>query len=360
MNITDFTSSTPYTGVFVRQQLGQTPSQVDQGTSSCPDILPCTSQPQNPSTFATQDSYNNHQPSNTVNLNNENWVYIRGLQANGYTGGTNFFFYYCESDLLLWPQNWALGKKVTVGTANPIGSYQNWAYAPNPTPGSSNQILLVNQPFLWTPDPPSAGNHYCTICWADNSTADNPIPPDLSFWGQMSSFDDLAAFVGSHPNMGWLNTNDVNVPPPGQTYQTLITTQTNSETVNITVNFYNITSGTFTINLVGGVQWTSGPFDVSKYSGGYQVPQQSFPPNTTATLQVIGTPGNQSQYQRISTNVVQVVSPSLMEALEPRLASPGVSLPIKKMRLKMADETLGDVQEVFVLGQQTWNLNFNA
>jgi hypothetical protein len=355
----DFMDMTPYTGVFVRQCLEQTPANIGQGTCSCPDIIPNTSQPPDPSIFTTQSNYA-QRPSNTVNLNNENWVYVRGLQANGYTGGTNFFFYYVESDLALWPQNWALAKNVTVGTANPRGTHQNWAYAPNPNAGSSNQILLVDQPLLWTPTPPSAGNHYCTICWADNSTADNPIPPDLIYFGQMSSFDDLMAFLGTHPNMGWLNTNDINVPPPGQTYQTLITTQGSAETVNITVNFSNITSGTFTINLVGGVNWTSGPINVAQYQGGYQVPQQSFPAKTTATLQVIGTPGNQSQYQRISAHITEIVTPEFIEALEPRLDMPGASLPIKKMRLRMADGSMGDVQDVFVLGQQTWNLNFNA
>lgn len=356
MNLTD---STPYTGIFVRQYLGQTPSDIGQGTCSCPDIISNTSMPPTPSIFTTPSNYAT-QPSNTVDLNNENYVYLRGLQANGYTGGTNFFFYYVENDLSLWPKNWTLAQNVTTGTAQPPGSYQNWAYALNPNPGSTGQILLVNQPLLWKPSPPSAGNHYCAICWADNSTANNPIPPDFNYLGRMSSFNDLMVFLGQHPNMGWLNTNDVNVPPPGQTYQTQITTQASAETVNITVNFYNITSGLFTINLVGGVNYTCRQIDVSQYQGGFQVPQQSFPPYTVATLQVIGTPGNQAQYQRINANITHVVSPSLMNALAPRLAIPGASLPIKKMRLRMADGALGDVQDVFVLGSQTWNLNFNA
>jgi hypothetical protein len=108
------------------------------------------------------------------------------------------------------------------------------------------------------------------------------------------------------------------------------------------------------------VNYSSGPLDVSKYQGGYQVPQQSFPANTTATLQVIGTPGNQSAYQRINANIVQVISPSFMNFLEPMFTNSSISLPVRKMRLMQDDGRLGDVQDVFTLGSQTWNLNFNA
>jgi hypothetical protein len=316
---------------------------------------------QTPSSFATQSNYA-QQPSNKVDLSNENYVYLRGLQANGYTGGTNFFFYYVESDLCMWPKNWTLAKKVTVGTAQPIGAYQNWAYARNPNASSTGQILVVDQPLLWTPDPlhGSEYDHYCTICWADNSTEANPKPPNFSRLGQMTSLDDLMGFLATHPNMGWLNTNDVVTPPPGQTFQTQISTQGSAETVNVTVNFYNITSGTFTINLIGDVSYSSGPVDVSRYQGGYQLPQQSFPANAVATLQVIGTPGNQSQYQRIDASIQKVISPSFMLAMEPMFANSSISLPVKKMKLMQADGTLGDVQDVFTLGSQTWNLIYNA
>src|ERR1051325_10198112 len=95
---TNFDTS-PYVGIFVRQYIGQTPANIGQGTCYSPDIIVDNAfpTPPAPGSYATQDDYNAPNPHpNNVTLNNQNYVYMRGLQANGYTGGTNFFFYYVE------------------------------------------------------------------------------------------------------------------------------------------------------------------------------------------------------------------------------------------------------------------------
>lgn len=353
----------PYTGIFVRQNIGQTPSQLGQGSCFSPDIIVDNSFPQAPApgSYATLADYNAPTAHpNQATMNNENYVYLRGLQANGYTGGTNFFLYYVESDLALWPKNWTLLQKITVGSANPPGSYENWAYAPNPVPGSTNQIVMVDQPILWTPDPPAAGQHFCLICWADNSTESNPIPPDWNLYNQMASFNDLMYFLGQNPNMGWLNTQDFIQPPPGDIYQTNITA-IDAETLNITVNFYNISTGTFSVNLLGNnISYNSGTLNVVNYTGGFQLPQQAIPANTSATLQVFYNNGGQpmNPYARIDATLQKVVSAEMMASFEPMLATPGSYLPIKRMRLAMYDGELGDTEDVFPLGTQSWNLNF--
>jgi hypothetical protein len=362
MSYMDDTDTSTYSGIFVRQVLGQAPPPAaSSGSCSCPDIIIDPTLPNpvpTPTTYTTPASYAT-QPPNDVNLNNPNYVYIRGIQCNGYTGGTNFFLYYTQSNLALWPQNWS-DFQITVGSIIPPGSPQNWAYAASPGPGSG-QILQVEQPLIWTPPNIDTGvMHYCAICWADNSTESNPVPPDFSTLGGMASFNDLMAFLAMNPNMGWLNTTDHPTPPPGDTYQVNVSTQASAETVNITVSFYNITQGTFTINLVGDVTWTSGSLNVANYQGGYILPSQSFPANASSTLQVIYTPpsGTMPPLARIIANIVYIISPMSMEFLEPILALPNASLPIKKMRLMMPEGRLGDVEDVFLLGSQTWNLNF--
>ena len=190
---------------------------------------------------------------------------------------------------------------------------------------------------MWTPPPiDPAVPHYCVIAWADNSTAGNPVPPNFNQLSNLSSFDELMYFLATHPNMGWHNTTSHDVPPPANQYTSYITTKDNPETVNITVNFNNITDGTFMVNVTGDVHFTSGPtpLNVANYLGGYQVlPNVGLPfgANQAATLIVTYQVGSTplGQFSSLSASITHNVSAFMMEKLL-AIVEPGVTLPIDR------------------------------
>jgi hypothetical protein len=131
-------------------------------------------------------------------------VYLRALNTNPaatpqapITGRA--WFYWVESDLALWPQNWNTSL-VTVAAA-PI-NYQDI------TTTANNQVVICNLPFIWSPPPPASGTHYCGVNWIENTPVNPPQNPALGF-GAFATFNDLVNFVLQHPNMGWRNTTDV-------------------------------------------------------------------------------------------------------------------------------------------------------
>ncbi len=348
----------PYSGIFIRQWIGQTPGDVSHGTCGCPDIilngLSDVANPPGPAQFTTQAAYGVASAAN-VYLNQPNYVYLRGLQSNT-TAGSNLFFYYVPSNLAMWPQNW-MSTHVLVGSQeNP----QNWVYAP-PTPG--NNVLVTSEPMVWTPPTIDVNaQHYCTIAWADNQPADSPVPPDLAHWSHMQSFDELMTFLAQHPNMGWRNTTDYLTPPPDGFVSTEISTEGRGELVNVTVNFNNITDGTFMVNLVGDVHYTSGPtpLNVANYLGGYQLPQLQFQAKNRALLQVTYAkgPSTMSPFANVSADIVHVVTPRMLETLLAISTPPGRTLPLA-MRTLRSSSTVA-AQTVYVIGRQQWNLKYGA
>jgi hypothetical protein len=192
-----------YIGFFIRDNLGQVPNQQGTCWSSSPDIIfNGTSAQQNPSIYTTAAGYATDYGA-TVYLNTPNFVYLRALNANPTVPATGrVWFYFVESDLVLWPTNWRgfNGDCVSV-SGDPIN------YQPI-TATSNDQICLAGQPVIWTPPNLATGTHYCAVSWIDNVPGDPSINP-VSTFGYMSSFDNLVSFVLNHPNMGWRNTTDV-------------------------------------------------------------------------------------------------------------------------------------------------------
>src|SRR5690606_25197221 len=119
--------------------------------------------------------------------------YLRALNttANALTGQA--WFYYTESDLMLWPSNWQAANIVVGGlTMNnqQIGS----------TPGG--QVGVTASPFIWTPPPFSSGHstydHYCVISWMENPPLQAPPWTPLSQIPNFQTCNDLANFVCSN------------------------------------------------------------------------------------------------------------------------------------------------------------------
>jgi len=79
---------------------------------------------------------------------------------------------------------------------------------------TANQIIVGNPPFIWNAPPLQSGNdHYCMIAFAENPPLSHP-PTSPAPTGFMGTWDDLAQYVISHPNMAWRNTIDVSSNTP--------------------------------------------------------------------------------------------------------------------------------------------------
>lgn len=348
-----------YTGIYIRQDLGDKPTNPGGGTCACPDIILCGESDPGPTQFATDTSYGTRSPAD-VYFNQPNFVYLRGFQANT-AQGSNIFLYHVTGNLAMWPQDW-VATDVQVGNKQ---TPQNWAWAP---PIQNSPYVVTSEALVWTPKTidPNVQYHYCTIAWADNSTPDKPIPPDFAQLGYMQSFDNLMYFLAHHLNMGWRNTSDHLTPPPNAEYTTYISTQDSPETVNITVNFNNITDGTFMVNVTGDVSFTSGPtpLNVANYLGGYQVlvggNGLQFGANQTALLIVTYQTGVNplSKFASITADLSHVIAGEMLDKMQALASEPGVVLPIKYMAVGAGRQLA--VRPVFLLGRQQWNLQFGS
>lgn len=345
-----------YSGVFIRQALGQKPSDQSQGSCNCPDIIFNGVGQSDPSTFVTPTSYSTWMSPADVTLQNDNYVYLRGLQTG--TTGSNLFFYYVPCNLAMWPQDWLSDRVRT--SLDQSAPNCNWVYTP---PSGTSQPVVTPKPLIWTPpllDPNVP--HYCAIVWADNQPAETPAPPPFSTWGNIGSFDQLMLLLAQHPNMGWRNTIDHPAPPPDLTYRTTIATATQPQMVNIFVSFNNIADGTFTVNLVGDVTFSTGttPLNVSNYQGGYSIRNLPFAANQKSVLQVTHAgSASLSLLASITAQVEHIVHPQMMEQLVATPAYQARTLPIKKVQMERVPGNVA-YEDVFIIGSQTWNLKFKS
>ncbi len=204
-----------YSGLFVRDNLGQTPTSGQNGWSGSPDIiLYGLTPPPDPNIFV--NNYNTDYGS-TVYMQQANYVYLRALNTTAGATTGQAWFYYTESDLMLWPGNWQSADIIVDGLAmnnQPIVST------------TSNQVCVTGA-FVWTPPPfssgHSSGDHYCTISWMENPPLQPPPWTPLSSIPNFTTCDQLANFVCSNSNMGWRNTTDVSQAGPTWQQTTSIT-----------------------------------------------------------------------------------------------------------------------------------------
>lgn len=193
-----------FVGFFVRDQLGQTPTQTGTSWSTSPDIvLAGASPPNDPSQYVSTAGYATDYGSNIYASQppTPNYVYLRALNTNAGAATGRAWFYWVESDLALWPQNW---NSYLILVAGQQINYQDIVATAN------NQVCMANLPFIWSPPPPSSGNHFCVINWMEYPpSTQNPPPSPVLAIGALPTFNDLVNFVLQHQNMGWRNTTNV-------------------------------------------------------------------------------------------------------------------------------------------------------
>lgn len=261
--------------IFIRERLEQQPGDFKAGISGCPDIIFNGRQVEGNLSKFTSDAGYNSDFGSTVYIQEANYVYLRGKNISNQKQASRMYFYFTESNLLLWPKNWR-GDCMTVA-----GISQNWSQINFNDP---NSVAATPQPILWTPPPLTLQDHYCVILWADDS------PPPLEQWGQLSDIADLSVLLQKNPGMGWRNTCDVQGTPPNYTYPSKLTIGEGGGSINISVKFINIPlDGTFSINIQGTDESnTINLIDqsLSGYKGGYNVSGLSYPSNFESFIKV--------------------------------------------------------------------------
>lgn len=197
-----------YQGLYLRHYLGQTPDgrSSSQAWTDSPDIILTGTQPAvDPTIFTTRESYAREQP-NTVDNDQLNYVYLRGLNTTAGRLDARLWLYWAQSNAVLWPQDWKPGGIFVNDPEKP----QNWIDVTGLDP---NAIGVSTPVFHWQANSPVAGAHFCMIAFAENPPLSLP-PRSPKPAGSMGSWDQLAAFVQAHPNMAWRNTIDVSGAGP--------------------------------------------------------------------------------------------------------------------------------------------------
>ncbi len=231
-----------YSGLFVRDNLGQTPTSGQNGWSGCPDVILYgvvgSAPPPDPNALAA--NYGTDYGSN-VYMQQANLVYLRALNTTAGATTGQAWFYYAEADLCLWPSRWQSAAVTVDGL--PMNNKQIVST-------TSNQVC-VSGPFIWTPPPfsqgHSAGDHYCCIAWMENPPLQAPPWTPISQIPNFDTCDQLAAFVCSHPNMGWRNTVDISQAGPTWQQTTSITGPSAGGQFQVGIQCHNMPTGGGTI-----------------------------------------------------------------------------------------------------------------
>jgi DNA-binding beta-propeller fold protein YncE len=197
----------PYSGIFVRDYLNQTPQNpILPGAelSGSPDLW-CSGQKALPNApVSLPATYHENSPNQIFisGKGEDNYVYLRGINAASGPLAARAWLYYVnwEGDpaLILWPQNWT-NKGITTATNDNC-----WTEITSDQPG---QVVYTPIPFNWNAVP--VNGHYCMIGWVENPPLSNPPQNPALAIGHINSFADLYTFLQTHHNMAWKNTTEV-------------------------------------------------------------------------------------------------------------------------------------------------------
>lgn len=128
-----------------------------------------------------------------------------------------------------------------------MGNGQNYAPVKATT---ANQVIMNDQPLIWSPPPLRAGSHYCMIAISETPPAPTPVSPLPTT--PFTTFDQLLAFILAHPDMAWRNTIDISIKSP--TWQETVPITGPAEAANLFIGLQmtNIPVGSiFSFNVPG-------------------------------------------------------------------------------------------------------------
>jgi hypothetical protein len=186
-----------YTDIFLRENLADTGTvPAPPPMAQSPDIIPSGLSPvSDPGSFFSKN-YNQDVGQNLI-ANAQNYIYMRGKNLmNGPETGT-LSLYYSPASLILYPSMWQKNKLSTSSgvTAVPV-SAQNLG-----------DIVVGADPFAWTPQMPSPGDHFCLIGQVVTPSNPNPIPAT-------GAISDFSKWVAENRGIGWRNVVVVDTGSP--------------------------------------------------------------------------------------------------------------------------------------------------
>jgi len=203
-----------YTGLFLRQYMGQDISSIPNTTGNwftSPDLLVYGTAPaystrnfnSRDEDYASRDYYFSQPPT----PGSANYVYVRAKTLSPNLKST-LYLYYCEAAALLQPRNWQSGNfTVAVDTGAPVARnyFTLSADALGALLTSYDPVAQQGSLITWTPPAAGSAPHYYLIAWADNSS-DGSNPPPFADLQPFSDLNTLGNYVQSNPNMVVLDT----------------------------------------------------------------------------------------------------------------------------------------------------------
>jgi hypothetical protein len=198
--------ATQFLDIYMRDYVGdsgQVPSDLRQGVSQSPDIIPSGSVAPD-SNYRTTFAANYSGPYNyfqEINSSEYNYIYVRGFNAFPKNQSGSINLYWAPASLLLYPPNWINNK-----IANTNGTFSA-TLSDTPT----GQVCVGQGAFFWRPSGIATGDHYCLI--AQVVTGDHPNPlPGLIPGAAGSDIEAFAAWVADNADIAWRNVSTIQTP----------------------------------------------------------------------------------------------------------------------------------------------------
>lgn len=175
-----------YDGLFLRSTLGSTNTIPKIGAQShSPDLIPYGTKPAADPATTFSDYGTDY--GKTLEAGVPNYLYMRAKNygANSYSENPRLF--HSESSLLSYPSKWVeitdtgSGSKPTISAA-------------------AGAVGIVDTPFVWAPDNPGSGWHYCLI-----GMVPTPGLPDPEEVLNTFQIDSLANLVANTGGLSWRN-----------------------------------------------------------------------------------------------------------------------------------------------------------
>lgn len=193
-----------FEGLYLRHYMGQTPGQTGPAWTQSPDIWPNNTAPYDPTQLVTAGGYATEPPT-AETQSTANYVYVRGINTATQNITSRIWLYYAQSNVVLWPQSWGSQLIYLTDDPNTPRNYTEVTAAPN-------QIVATDPGFLWTPQPFTGGDHYCLVAFSETPPSNPPVSPAPTT--SFGTWDELAQFVITTPNMAWRNTSPVSAAVP--------------------------------------------------------------------------------------------------------------------------------------------------
>jgi hypothetical protein len=231
--------NTLYNGAFLRQFPGQTVSQEGTGQQTSPDIIISGNQAiKDVSALTTPASYSSGTLSQTVVLEQRNFVYLRALNTIDGAAKARVYLFWATVGQLS-PTSWSpIGFTVA-------GIPQNWI---DLTAESTGQVLISTVPVVWSVAGQGAGQ-YVLIAYVDNTS--DPQPPDFTPFGYIDA-SAITQFVATHPQLSWLAVNTTTAAQPSLATEYPFKIAHASKSLYIGIQFSKIpTDGVVNVSIPG-------------------------------------------------------------------------------------------------------------